>query len=338
MERPLENYIKTRLDQVSDIRVSNLERIAGGASRETFRFTLDYSEAGQRVSRQLILRRDMPSSLLESERKTEFGAYRAFSGTPVPVPEMLWLEEETSHLDFPFFIAQELSGYNADPELLQTDAYAPYREKVGQQMWGYLGQIARQDPIALGFDSIVPVPDPENVWREQLDYWESVLDDDAVRAEPVLRAAIRLLRRNPPPPPQKLSVVHGDYRTGNYLYDEQGEIRGILDWEMTHIGDPLEDLGWSLNHIWCYGKDQRRGGLLMRDKAIKVWEEASGLTADPAAIDWWELFATVKAQALWVSAAHNWSNSEKPELIHAFTAWCAITTQDRIALELMERL
>ena len=338
IEERLARYIALRLPNAQEIDVSNFERIAGGASRETFRFTLRYKDGAEAVERKLILRRDMPSSLLESERRTEFAAYKAFFGTGIPVPEMLWLEEDASHLDFPFFVAQELAGYNADPALMQTEAYAPHREKIGRQMWTYLGQIARQDPLALGYDAIAPVPDPANAWREQLDYWDGVLTDDAVRAEPVLRAVIRWMRRNPPPPAQKLSVVHGDYRTGNYLYDTNGDIKGILDWEMTHIGDPLEDLGWSLNHIWCYAKDQRRGGLLMRDEAIRVWEEASGLVADPAAIKWWELFATVKAQALWVSAAHNWINSDKPELIHAFTAWCAMTTQDRIALELMERL
>ncbi len=337
IEQKLACYIASRLPEASDVCVTDFARIAGGASRETFRFVLTYRMNSEKVSRKLILRRDMPSSLLESERRIEFAAYKAFFGTGIPVPEMLWLEEDLVHLDQPFFIAVELSGFEADPNLLQTEAFAPYREEVGRQMWSYLGQIARQDPVALGYGEFVTIPDPADVWRQQLDAWEGVLDDDSVRADPILRAMIRWMRRNPPPPPTKLAVVHGDYRTGNYLYDAQGNIHGILDWEMTHIGDPLEDLGWSLNKIWCYGKDERRGGLLARDKAIRIWEEASGLNADPAAIHWWELLATVKAQALWTSAAHNWINSEKPELIHAFTAWCAINSEDSIALELMER-
>ena len=336
IEQRLAVYITTRLPEASGICISDFARIAGGASRETFRFVLSFRQGELDVSRKLILRRDMPSSLLESERRTEFSAYRAFFDTGVPVPEMLWLEEDVTHLDYPFFIAVELAGFEADANLLQTEAYAPFREETGRQMWSFLGQIARQDPVELGYDGFVAIPDPANVWCEQLDYWEGVLDDDEVRAEPILRAMIRWMRRNPPPPPTKLAVVHGDYRIGNYLYDTEGNIQGILDWEMTHVGDPLEDLGWSLNQIWCFGKDDRRGGLLSREDAIRVWEEASGLKADPAAIHWWELLATVKAQALWVSAADNWANSEKPELVHAFTAWCAINSEDSIALELME--
>ena len=65
------------------------------------------------------------------------------------------------------------------------------------------------------------------------------------------------LRRTPPPPAQKISVVHGDYRTGNFLHDGDGVIRGILDWEMAHLGDPLEDLAWALDPLWS--RTIRRG-------------------------------------------------------------------------------
>jgi aminoglycoside phosphotransferase (APT) family kinase protein len=125
-----------------------------------------------------------------------------------------------------------------------------------------------------------------------------------------MRAAIRWMRRNPPPPAQKIAVVHGDYRTGNFLFDEEGRIRGILDWEMSHLGDPLEDLGWSLNRVWCWAQDERRGGLVDRVRAITIWEKASGLKADPAALHWWELFATIKGQAIWVSSAHAWETGK----------------------------
>jgi len=111
------------------------------------------------------------------------------------------------------------------------------------------------------------------------------------------------MRRNPPPPAQRISIVHGDYRTGNFLHDGQGRIIAILDWEMAHLGDPLEDLGWALDPLWAHHNPERPAGTVARDNAIAIWEEASGLKADPKALAWWSIFASLKGLAIWISSA-----------------------------------
>ena len=68
--------------------------------------------------------------------------------------------------------------------------------------------------------------------------------------QPIVRAAIRRLRRNPPGPPERISVVHGDYRSGNFMHDGHGKILGVLDWEMVHLGDAVEDLAWCFDPLW----------------------------------------------------------------------------------------
>lgn len=333
----IEKYVSTR-DGGSEPTVVELSRIPGGASRETYRFTLERNEGGRPSQRRLILRRDPPSSMLESERRIEFEAFRCFHGSKVPVPEMLWLEEDERHLGYPFFIAEEIAGFSADPFALASEQMAPLSKIIAQNKWGILGEIARTDPHANGYAKLFSVPAPEAVWKLQLDYWAAIIDDDAVRSEPIIQGAIRWLRRNPPPPPSSVSIVHGDYRTGNFLYDTAGRIHAILDWEMTHLGDPLEDLAWSLSRAWCYGRDDRRGGLVSRAEAIGIWEQASGLIADKDALLWWELFCCVKGQALWISAARNWIDSPKREVINVLSAWLLLNSQDRAALELMGRL
>jgi len=106
-------YARRRLDAAAAVTVGGLQRIHGGASRETFRFVLRYRQAGREVERRLILRRDPAGSLIETDRAVEFAAYAAFHGTAVPVPEPLWLEEDAHHLDHPFFIMEELVGGEA---------------------------------------------------------------------------------------------------------------------------------------------------------------------------------------------------------------------------------
>ena len=341
MGHPLEpriaGYIAGKMPAASDVSVNGLERISGGASRETYRFVLRWREDGEARRRRLILRRDPPASLIDTERRIEFEAYRAFSGSAVPVPQMLWLEEDSADLDHPFFIAEELSGFQAAPALLFGGGYEAVLPKLAERKWTILGEIARADPKALGLDAWMETPALDACWRRELDHWEAILDHDEAEPYPITRAAIRWLRAHPPPPAQKLSVVHGDYRTGNFLYDEAGEIRGVLDWEMAHLGDPLEDLAWGFNPIWRFNRGLA-GGLATPAEAVAIWERASGLVTDPAALHWWILFNCVKGQGIWVGSARAFLDGGNRDPIIVFSAWWLLNTQERAMLEVMGKL
>ncbi len=341
MGHPLEPriaaYIAGRMPEARDVSVSRLERISGGASRETYRLLLNYAEGGQRHERRLILRRDPPASLIDTERRVEFEAYRAFFGSAVPVPKMLWLEEDDGPLDHPFFIAEELSGFQAAPALLFGGGYEAVLPRVAERKWTILGEIAKADPVALGLDQWLATPPLDGCWRRELDHWEAIIDSDEAEPYPITRAAIRWLRANPPPPAQKLALVHGDYRTGNFLYDEAGEIRGVLDWEMAHLGDPLEDLAWGFNPVWQFNRD-RAGGLLPHDEAVAIWERSSGLTADPAALRWWVLFNCVKGQGIWVGSARAFIDGGNRDPIMVYSAWWLLSAQERAMLKVMGKV
>jgi aminoglycoside phosphotransferase (APT) family kinase protein len=329
-------YAAARMPDARDVRALDLDRIHGGASRETYRFRLAWRDGEGARERRLILRRDPPGSLIDTDRKVEFAAYRAFHGTTVPVPEALWLEEDPSHLDYPFFVMEELSGLDASPQNIA--GLAAHHEKLAQQKWSILGAIARAEPEKLGVVGVMKPVAPADAWRRELDYWTGVIDADELAPQPIIRAAIRWLRRAPPPPPARIHVVHGDYRTGNFLYDREGNVRGILDWEMAHLGDPLEDLAWSLNRVWCWARDGRVGGLCSKERAIRIWEEASGLRADPEALRWWELFSSVKGQAIWISSGREYQDGANKDPVLGLSGWWLSNSQDRAALETMGKL
>ena len=89
-------------------------------------------------------------------------------------------------------------------------------------------------------------------------------------------------------------LVHGDYRTGNYLADETG-VTAILDWEGAHLGDPVEDLGWVCVKSWRFGSvDKPAGGFGSREELWAAYERAGGGEVDPARAHWWEVFGTVR--------------------------------------------
>lgn len=331
-------YVAHRWPDASDVRVEALKRIHGGASRETYRLRLHCRRGGREDVRGLILRRDPSGSLIETEREVEYRAYSAFHGSSVPVPAALWLEEDPAWLERPFFVMEEVSGGEASPQVLLAPPYAAHLERIGERKWTILGEIHRADPVALGLTDVMPPAPLDACWRRELDHWERVIDEDELAPQPIARAGIRWLRRHPPRPAQKLAVVHADYRTGNFLVSPEGEILAVLDWEMAHLGDPLEDLAWSINRTWCWARDGRCGGLLPRERAIAVWEKASGLGADPDDLRWWEVFSSVKGLGIWISSAKEYSAGSNTDPVLGFTGWWLTNAQDRALLESLGRL
>jgi len=331
-------YFEQRIPGCRDAEVTQLVRIPGGASRETWSVDLRWrDEHGIDHQQGFIIRRDPPASLVKSERRIEFEFYRSFYGTSVPVPKALWLEGEGGILERPLFVMERIDGCQSQFQALLDPSFAPFRDALGRRMYEILGEIANTPIEGLPATSVVEVPRPDQCWRWELDYWERIIDEHEMEPQPIARAAIRWMRRNPPPPAQRVATVHGDFRTGNFLYRE-AEIYGILDWEMAHFGDPLEDLAWSFMKAWQWARDGKVGGIIDREQAIRIWEEQTGLRADPAALHWWDVFSCVKAQGIWLTGAREFASGAASDVLLAFTSYWLINSQDKYTLEVLGRL
>jgi aminoglycoside phosphotransferase (APT) family kinase protein len=305
----------------------HIEQIPGGASRETYRVRV--SIGGQEQG--LILRRDPVSSLIDTERSLEYRTYEAVFPTSIPVPEPLLLEEDAVHLERPFSVMREIGGCESSAQSLAAPPYQAMRETIGRRKWEILGQLASLDLSELGVDAFMAVPDDPA--RRELEHWSKVIADDALHPQPIAEAARRWLERNLPEPSGRFALVHGDYRSGNFLYDEEGVIRGVLDWEMAHIGDPLEDLAWSLDPLWSWPERELAGSLLPREQAIGIWEQASGITVDRDAFRWWQVFASYKGLAIWISSTEDFVNGASKEPILAVAGWLMSDRQNRILVD-----
>jgi aminoglycoside phosphotransferase (APT) family kinase protein len=132
--------------------------------------------------------------------------------------------------------------------------------------------------------------------------------------------------------------VHGDYWTGNFLHDGLGKITAILDWEMAHLGDPLEDLGWALDPLWGHYDPTKVSGMLPRDEALTLWQAASGLGIDQTALDWWSLFNAVKGQAIWTSAAKEFRTGGGTDPVLGFSGWYTARRHDKIIADRLATL
>lgn len=308
--------LEAHLSQVlgANVTIEAVKRFHGGASRETY--GLDALVDG--VARGLIVRRDPADSLIDTERSIEYAAYSSFTDTQVPVPHPVSLVEDESILGAPFFVMERIDGGEAASPF-DPAGYGAHRESVGRAFFHTLGLIHAVDPATTPLARVTPMPEPRFCWRDELDYWENEITTDALEPQPIAMAAARWLRRNPPPPPQRLTVVHGDYRTGNILADGKGGIAAVLDWEMAHIGDAHEDLAWALDPLWNIRDDDSAGGLIARDEAIDLWQQASGLRFDADTFAWWEMFATVKSLGIWISSAKAFADGINTDPILAFS-------------------
>ena len=325
----LEQYLSSLWNE--PVRIANLSRIPGGASRETYRFDAET----KRGVRGLILRRDPVGSLIDTDRRVEFLAYQSFFGR-VPVPEPVALEEQGGVLQRPFFVMARIDG-GAPASPFAPSPYGEHSTAVGKALFTILGRIASVDPAALPLAQCFALPALDACWRNALDEWEAIIVRDERHPQPIVRAAARRLRRNPPPPAARISVVHGDYRSGNFLHDGKGKIIAVLDWEMVHFGDPLEDLAWCCDPLWNHFDHSRVAGTIAEADAIAIWERESGLKVNPEALKWWKLFSAVKGQAIWTTAAKEFT-VDNGNLALAISGFYPPRRHDRIMADTLERL
>ncbi len=313
------------------VAIEALARIPGGASRETWRFDAIADDARH----QLILRRDPGGSLIDTESETEFRAYESAHGV-VPVPRAVALEQGGAELERPFFIMERIEGGEVCSPFAR-EPFGDHAPALGEAFFGALGRLAAAPVEGTPLARHVAAPAPDAAWRIALDYWEKVIDDDADAPIPVVRAAIRRLRAAPPPPAQRIAIVHGDYRSGNMMHDGAGRMLAMFDWEMAHLGDPLEDLGWALDPIWDHFDPGSACGMVSRDAALAIWQRESGLTVDPAAMRWWSLFNSVKGRAIWTSAWREFVDGGRTDPVLGLSGWYTARRQDAIIAAQLER-
>ncbi|MBI2912565.1 MAG: phosphotransferase family protein [Chloroflexi bacterium] len=333
LEAKIEAYLKAKLPAAEQLAVANLWRIPGGASRETWAFDARWREGGQEVVRGFVLRRDPDASLLETERDVEFRVMDAVWSQGVPVPKMHWLEQDGAWLERPFFIMDRVDGCETSPtKLLMEPQFVPAHGSIARRFVEILAKIHGLDWRALGLDFLGAPAGPKDCAEMEIARWEDVVARDSLEPQPVLRAAFRWLRRHLPPPAQRIVLVHADYRTGNFLFNSEGEIKGVLDWEMTHLGDPMEDIAWACIRPWRWAGDERVGGLMPRQEFYRMYEEATGLMVPEESVRFWEVLGNVKLAAIFITGARSFCEGRTGSVMMALLG----RNIARLELEIMD--
>ncbi|MFZ9426667.1 MAG: phosphotransferase family protein [Ilumatobacteraceae bacterium] len=253
--------------------VTELSRLSGGASRETWRFVAD--------GRPLILQRQRAGDT--RDMSVEAAVLRAASRAAVPVPELLASGREEGGASF--MVLSLVDGETIARKILRDDRFAVARGNLVSQFASALAAIHSIDAAEVPG---LPTTDQVAQYRQSLDD----LNEQLQQAHPTFELAFRWLERNRPTTARRC-VVHGDFRLGNVMVGDDG-LRAVLDWELSHVGDPMEDLGWLCVRAWRFGSEHPVAGIGDYDTLLDEYQKASGLPADRDALRWWEVLGTLK--------------------------------------------
>lgn len=296
---PLERRLGDRLSALWRVPVSidNLVRLSGGASRETL--AVDARAAG--TVHHLILRCDHRTTH-SADLSVEAAAMTAAAKAGVPVPAVRDAGDARSCLGSSYLLMDRIEGETIPRRLLRNAEFRTVRSRLAAEFGALLARI-----------HTASLPS-ESVFEDVDDPLDSMVAAYC-RSEPpspALQIGLRWLRENRPDPGPRV-LVHGDFRLGNLLIDRTG-VRAVLDWELVHLGDPLEDLGWLCAKVWRFGSRHPAGGMGTREDLLDAYAAIAGWRPSAEQLRWWELHATVRWGLMCRFQAHRHLSGAQPSL------------------------
>jgi aminoglycoside phosphotransferase (APT) family kinase protein len=264
--------------------VTAAAKLSGGASQETWTFDIVHPDGNIGA----ILRRApegygaAPSRAVGLENEAILMRLAFEAGVPSPrVLHVLRPEDDLGT----GFIMQRVEGETIARKILRDEQFTTARPLLARQLGtiaaGIHGLPRAKLPVLREMSSTREISDLENEYRSF--NWP----------RPVFELALRWLRDHDPGPSAEVTLVHGDFRHGNLIIGADG-VRAVLDWELAHLGDPMEDLGWVCVNSWRFGAiDKPVGGFGSREELFAGYE-AAGRKVDPARVTFWEVMGTLR--------------------------------------------
>ena len=249
--------------------VGNVTRLTGGASRETWRATVDGSP--------VIAQRQQAESL--RDMRVEAAVLHAAEAAGVPAPRVLGVDEGFDGVVT--LITGFVPGETIARRLLRDDAYGPAREGLAAQNGRAMARLHRIEPGEVpGLEAV----DELGLYREQLDEYGE--------PHPTFELALRWLAEHRSDNAREC-IVHGDLRLGNLIVDEHG-LAAVIDWELVHLGNPLQDLGWACVPAWRFGSPLPAAGVGTREQLLAAYNDEAGTAYTVDELRWWEVFGILR--------------------------------------------
>jgi aminoglycoside phosphotransferase (APT) family kinase protein len=278
---------------LADGRVEDLKRLSGGTSQETWAF--DLVHGGRREP--LILRRaptaSAPGAAPSARLVVEAELITLAAQHAVPVPAVRCVLTPRDGLG-EGYVMQRLEGETLGRRIATDKRYAAARETLAFDCGRTLARIHAM-PVSRSLALAGPATELARYHE-----WHAVHSTH----RPVLQFALRWLAGHAPVETRP-RLVHGDFRNGNLMVDADG-LRGVLDWELAHAGDPMEDLGWICVNSWRFGVSELPVGGFGTLEQLFAGYRAGGGEVDTERVRWWHVMGTLKWGLVCEAAVHSW--------------------------------
>jgi aminoglycoside phosphotransferase (APT) family kinase protein len=274
---------------LDDFEIHDSKWFVGGASKIQLGFTLDSKTESGRQVRRMVLRMDPSESLNATSRVREFEMLRAFEHR-LPVPRVYWIDAEGAFFPEPALVYEFVEGVTKPTDVensgisgVGTNFGTRLRKNLADQFVEHLAVVHTFQPDLSTFARL----DRPSIGTTESAQWQvnralRVWDEDRGEDLPLMEVAANWLLQNLPVL-DAVSVVHGDFRSGNFLFDdESGDIRAWLDWERSHLGDRHRDLAWTTQKLFGHysGDEFLVCGLMPEPEFYSRYSDLSGMTVD----------------------------------------------------------
>lgn len=278
-----------------EMEVSAFRRKSSGFSWITYCF----EATGRRDGLQRLVLRVAPPNGLFAPYSVypQVYALQSLTGTGVPTPHVVAYAQDGAEIGQPFFITNHVEGDVPAPWAGGSLDEA-HRRALAFDFIDILGRLHKIDWATTPLATIDAGAQGRRELRS-VQTWRASLARPMARLYPILDWGGRWLEENCPAPPRE-TIVHGDYRIGNFL-ERDGKITAILDWELTHIGDPHEDLAWAMMPTFNAGS-RKFYGVIERNETIERYQRASAVSVSTKSLAYYEAYALFQAAAIQMCA------------------------------------
>jgi aminoglycoside phosphotransferase (APT) family kinase protein len=279
------------------VEIEQIARYPVGFSWLTYGFTLVTRQYGSSQRQDLILRLAPPVGILPPYvARPEFDVLTAIQGRGVPIPKAIFFSDDPQVLGASFLVCSKCKG----APLILAGPPSPDQEPMlrgwAEEFTEILANLHNIDGAALRVVTGQGAR-PEDVAVRQANHWNRIVERISLRPHPILKY-VHLWLVEHAPEAQKLTIVHGDYRLGNFL--ARDNIDAILDWEMVHIGDPHEDLSWAVLSNFN-GRSDKLFGVVPREDFFRRYEKLTGAEVRADSIRYYDIFALYKLAIICLS-------------------------------------
>ncbi len=336
LEPRILDYLKSRFPHATDHELHDVQRIAVGWSHETWLFDLRIRERGTTQTLGLCLRRDPGNALLRhlSDLEQQFRVLQCLEHTPLPAPKPYWFERDPEILGAPFLVMEKVRGTCPSPWGREGRAFyggAAARGRLPASFTETLATLHTLDWRAAGLE-FLGVPQPgDGFVRREIAKWRELIDVSEHAPEPILTDLICWLEANVPHS-DRVTLVHGAYRTGNLLIDDD-RVSAVLDWELQVLGDPMYDVAYVLSDLNREGT-ALLSNLVERDAFFRDYEAHTGFVIDEAACRYYDALYAMRSVAFWMSASGLYASGRSNDLRLARTTWSVPVVLARAARDL----